>query len=85
MIKVTNINYFCAADYLRLPNFSLTNWYIFRKNTQISLNLCCVDYVQGVMNCDQAPTSTRGYSTTRFSNHYSYPTRKILLLDRVVE
>ena len=33
----------------------------------------------------QGPTSTRGYSTTRFSNHYSYPTRKILLLDRVVE
>ena len=36
------MHYFCAADYLRLPNFSLTNWYIFRENTQISLNLCCV-------------------------------------------
>ena len=34
---------------------------------------------------DQALTGTRGYSTTRFSDHYSYPTRKILLLDRVVE
>ena len=33
----------------------------------------------------QALTGTRGYSTTRFSNHYSYPTRKILVLDRVVE
>ena len=33
---------------------------------------------------DQALKGTRGYSTTRFSNHYSYPTRKILLLDRVV-
>ena len=30
------------------------------------------------------PKGTQGYSTTRFSNHYSYPTRKILLLDRVV-
>ena len=28
----------------------------------------------------QALKGTRGYSTTRFSNHYSYPTRKILLL-----
>ena len=27
-------HYFCAADYLRLPKFSLTNRYIFRENTQ---------------------------------------------------
>ena len=33
----------------------------------------------------QALKGTRGYSTTRFSNHYSYPTRKFLLLERVVE
>ena len=32
-------NYFCAADYLQLPKFSLTNWYIFRENIQILLNL----------------------------------------------
>ena len=30
--------------------------------------------VDGVQ--DQALTDTRGYSTTRFSNHYSYPTQK---------
>ena len=34
---------------------------------------------------EQAPTSTRGYSTTRLLNHYSYPTRKIFLLEQVVE
>ena len=34
---------------------------------------------------NQALKGTRGYSTTRFSNHYSYPTRKIILLARVVE
>ena len=28
VIMVYN-HYFSAADYLRLPNFSLTNWYIF--------------------------------------------------------
>ena len=33
----------------------------------------------------QAPTSTPGYSTTQFSNHYLYPTQKILLLNRVVD
>ena len=33
---------------------------------------------------EQAPTSTRGYSTTRLLNHYSYPTRKIFLLEQVV-
>ena len=38
-----------------------------------------------IVYCRQAPTSTRGYSTTQFSNYYSYPTRKILLLDRLVE
>ena len=26
-------HYFFAADYLRLPKFSLTNWCIFRENT----------------------------------------------------
>ena len=33
----------------------------------------------------QALKGTRGYSTTRFPSHYSYPTRKILLLERVGE
>ena len=28
------MHYFCAADYLRLPKFSLTNRYIFRETTQ---------------------------------------------------
>ena len=28
-----NLHYFFAADYLRLPKFSLTNWCIFRENT----------------------------------------------------
>ena len=28
-------HYFSAADYLRLPKFSLTNGFIFRENTQI--------------------------------------------------
>ena len=46
---------------------------------------CWVEPSLLLSSCNQAPTSTRGYSTTRFSNHYSYPTRKILLLDRVVE
>ena len=27
-------DYFCAADYLRIPKFSLTNWYILKENTQ---------------------------------------------------
>ena len=31
-----NVHYFCAAEYLRLPKFSLTNWYIFREDTQFS-------------------------------------------------
>ena len=43
----------------------------------------CISFEEST--CNQALTGTRGYSTTRFSNHYSYPTRKILLLDRVVE
>ena len=34
-----NVHYFCAAEYLRLPKFSLTNWYIFRENTQFSPKL----------------------------------------------
>ena len=34
-----NVHYFCAAEYLRLPKFSLTNWYIFRENTQFSQKL----------------------------------------------
>ena len=38
-----------------------------------------------VLALDQALKGTRGYSTTRFSFHYSYPTRKILLPARVVE
>ena len=33
---------------------------------------------------EQAPTSTRGYPPTRFLNYYPYPTRKMLLPDRVV-
>ena len=33
---------------------------------------------------DQAPTSTRGHSTTRFSDHYSYPTQKCLLHEKFV-
>ena len=34
---------------------------------------------------EQALTGTRGYSTTRLFSSLPYPTRKILLLDRVVE
>ena len=33
----------------------------------------------------QALTGTRGYSTTQLLSSLPYPTRKILLLDRVVE
>ena len=36
-------------------------------------------------NSMQALTGTRGYSTTRFFSSLPYPTRKSLLLDRVVE
>ena len=37
------------------------------------------------MSSQQALTGTRGYSTTRLFSSLPYPTRKILLLDRVVE
>ena len=33
----------------------------------------------------QALTGTQRYSTTRFSNHYSNPTQKVLLFDEVTE
>ena len=40
---------------------------------------------QSVSDTDnQALTSTRGYSLPDFLNYYPYPTRKILLPDRVV-
>ena len=48
----------------------------------------CGDYKQNELKCGdykQALTGTRGYSTTRFLSSLPYPTRKILLLDRVVE
>ena len=35
-------NYFCAADYLRLPKFSLTNSCIFRENTQFFTKIVVV-------------------------------------------
>ena len=35
-------HYFCAADYLRLPKFSLTNWCIFRENTPNFHKFVCV-------------------------------------------
>ena len=39
-----NLNnyYFCAADYLRLPKFSLTNGCIFRENTQFFTKIVVV-------------------------------------------
>ena len=35
-----DVNYFCAADYLRLQPFSLINKFIFRENTPISQIVC---------------------------------------------
>ena len=44
------MDYFCAADYLRLPKFSLTNWYIFRENNPIftKIVLCMVPWIEKV-------------------------------------
>ena len=39
---VMTADYFCAADYLRLPKFSLTNSCIFRENTQFFTKIVVV-------------------------------------------
>ena len=39
---IINDTYFCAADYLRLPKFSLTNSCIFRENTQFFTKIVVV-------------------------------------------
>ena len=43
------------------------------------------DEIKSELSVDQALTGTRGYSTTRLFSSLPNPTRKILLLDRVVE
>ena len=42
--KPGKLHYFCVAEYLRLPKFSLTNWYVFRENAKFSPKLCCVGF-----------------------------------------
>ena len=42
LAKFYKCNYFCAADYLRLPKFSLTNGCIFRENTQFFTKIVVV-------------------------------------------
>ena len=44
----------------------------------------CQNALNSHLTCDQALTSTRGYPLPDFLNNYPYPTRKILLPDRVV-
>ena len=65
-----------------IPN--LSTWqksgieHLHLGNSSLSLKL-------ELIHRDQGPKGTRGYSTSRFWNRYSYTTRKILLLDQVVE
>ena len=45
----------------------------------------CHTVSHSVTQYNQALKGTQGYSTTRFSNHYSNPTRKVLLFAEVTE
>ena len=66
-------NYFCAADYLRLPKFSLTNRHIFREITQFFTKIVVDGPFSEVSRCWMLLSSpfSSGWDMGRFSPFFT--------------
>ena len=61
--------------FLQQPKFSVTNWYIFRENTQFSSTLCCV-WFYGQKHLQKHVSHTNIFERGEYICPQSYAVRK---------